>query len=322
MSHRSFKLLAAVFAILAGLACSNLSWAGGSQTYGNGSEGFSVANWPPPNLYFINYANYYTADDYKDNSGSDNDTGPEVDTFSNTFRLLWISDYKIFGGTYGAHIFVPIVHKDLEFSGAQDSSSDDKAGLGNIIFTPFMVNWTWDDFHLFINIADVFAPTQTDYDNEDSVNTGNDFWTIEPLFAFTWLPGDFEFSAKVMYDISTKDNDHIVSADEAAQLGRPEWAGLEKTRKPGQEFHFDYVAGYNVTENLIVAAVGYYYQQTTDDEIDGKDVNDRKSKVYAIGPGFKYDYKDVSFIGKVYFEDGAKNKNEGVSSFFKFLYPF
>ncbi len=301
------------------LAAPRISSAGGGQAYTNGSEDFRVGLLPSPGLYYIHYANFYNADDFKDNDGDDIDGAPETTTFANTLRLLWITDFKILGGDYATHLFVPIVYSDVDSNG---SGSQDKFGLGNIIFTPFLLGWRGESFHFWVNIADIFAPTRTDYGKRDPVNLGNNFWTIEPIVAFSWLPGKFEVTSKFMYDFNTKDTDHIVTSDEAGRLGRPGLAGREKTRLPGQEFHFDYVLGYHPNEDWEVGAVGYFYQQVTDDEISGDDVNSRLGRVFAIGPGVKYNFDRLSLIGKVYFETLAKNRYEGISAFIKLNYKF
>ncbi len=318
------RALAVALALTGVMANSGLSWAGGSQAYTNGSEDFEVGNIPPPGLHYIHYANYYNADDFKDNDGDNINGAPEVTTFANTSRLLWISRQKILGGNYAAHVFVPIVYSDKDFDDAPASSLDsqDKFGLGNIIISPFIVGWHGEDLHAFLNLVDIFMPTSTSYDNDDSVNLGNDFWTFEPVFAVSYLPGQYEISAKFMYDISTNDSDHIVTSDEALQVGDPGLAGQNKTRKPGQEFHFDYVAAYHPDENWALGAVGYFYQQVTDDQISGDDVNNRKGRVFALGPGVRYSFEDLTVIGKVYFETLAENRNEGVSAFLKMVYKF
>ena len=307
-----------------------VSWAGGGQAYTNGSEDFGVGKLPPPSLYYIHYTNYYNSDDFKDDEGDSVPGAPETTTFANTSRLLWVTPYKILGGTYATHVFVPIVYTEnefddtLAFTRTPGPEDQDKFGLGNVIFSPFIVGWHGNDFHSFINLVDIFIPTNTDNDPRDSVNLGNEFWTFQPVFAFSYFPGQFEVSAKFMYDISTSDSDHIVTVDEALQLGQPGLAGQEGTRKPGQEFHFDYVAAYHLNNNWEMGAVGYFYQQVTDDQIDGVDVNNRKGRVLGVGPGVKYNFNDLdlSLIGKAYFETLAENRNEGVSAFFKLMYKF
>ena len=326
--------LAITLSTLGVMALAGLTWAGGGQAYTNGSEDFRVGLLPDPSVYYIHYTSYYNSDEFKDNDGDEIDEAPETTTFANTFRFLWVTDFKILGGSYATHIFIPIVYSDVDFDDPGDSpespefprlpsgNSKDKFGLGNIIFTPFLLGWRGDTFHYWINIADIFVPTRQNYDNDDAVNLGNNFWTIEPIFAFSWLPGKFEVTSKFMYDFNTKDRSHIVTADEARQIGRPDLAGEEKTRTPGQEFHFDYVLGYHPNEKWELGAVGYFYQQMTDDKISGDDVNNRRGRVFAIGPGVKYNFNDLSLVGKVYFETLVENRYKGVQSFFKLHYRF
>lgn len=320
------RTLALALALAGVTAISGPAWAGGSQAYTNGSEDFGVGNLPPEGLHYIHYANYYNAKTFRDDEGNKIDEAPDALTFANTSRLLWISPYKILGGTYAAHVFVPIVYTENDFGSTSTfgrtptPSSDDKFGLGNIIVSPFIVGWHGENVHAFLNLVDVFMPTRTEYDNDDTVNLGNDFWTFEPVLGVSYYPGDFELSAKFMYDFSTKDTDHRVTPDEANQLGNPGLAGQSRSRVPGQEFHFDYVAAYHPDDNWALGAVGYFYQQTTDDRISGDDVDDRKGRVLAMGPGVQYSHENLTLIGKAYFETLAENRNQGVSAFFKFIY--
>ncbi|MDJ0912357.1 MAG: transporter [Desulfobacterales bacterium] len=323
--------LTIALAILGVVAYSGLSWAGGGQAYTNGSEDFRVGLLPDPSVYYIHYTNYYNSDNFKDNDGDEIDEAPETTTFANTLRFLWVTDKKILGGSYATHIFVPIVYSDIDFDDPGDDpefprvpsgNSKDKFGLGNIIFTPFLLGWRGETFHYWINIADIFVPTNNGYDKNDAVNLGNNFWTIEPIFAFSWLPGKFEVTSKFMYDINTKNHDHIVTPDEAKQIGRPDLVGQQRSLLPGQEFHFDYVLGYHPNEQWELGAVGYFYQQVTDDEVNGEQVNNRRGRVFAIGPGVKYNFNDLSLVGKVYFETLVENRYKGVQSFFKLHYRF
>ena len=326
--YRSFAVILAFMLVMAG---PGLAWAGGGQAYTNGSEDFRVGRLPPPSLYYIHYANYYNSDNFKDNDGDEIDEAPETTTFANTSRLLWITDYKILGGNYATHIFVPIVYSEVDFDdpGANPEfprtptpNSRSKFGLGNIIFTPFLLGWRGETFNSWINIADIFVPTRTDYGRRDAVNLGNNFWTIEPIFAFSWLPGKFEATAKIMYDFNTKDKNHVVTPDEAQQINRPGIAGEKRSLLPGQEFHFDYVLGYHPNEAWELGIVGYFYQQTTDDQISGEDVNNRRGRVFAFGPGVKYNFNKVSLIGKVYYETLVRNRYKGIQTFFKLNYQF
>ncbi len=327
-SYRAFAVIITFMVVMAGWG---MAWAGGGQAYTNGSEDFKVGRLPPPSVNYIHYTSYYNSDDFKDNDGDEIDEAPETTTFANTLRFLWITDFKILGGDYATHIFIPFVYSDIdfddpganpEFERTPSGNSKDKFGLGNIIVTPLLLGWRGETFNYWINISDIFIPTRTNYDNDDAVNTGNNFWTFEPIFAFSWLPNKFEVTAKFMYDFNTKDKTHIVNVDEANQIGRPELAGEERSRRPGQEFHFDYVLGYHPSEAWELGIVGYFYQQTTDDEISGEDVNNRRGRVFAFGPGVKYNFNKVSLIGKAYYETLVRNRYKGIQWFFKLNYQF
>ncbi len=304
------------------------TWAGGGQAYTNGSEDFGVGKLPDPGLYYIHYMNYYNSDHFKGNDRNGIDAAPETTTFANTSRLLWVTNAKILGGTYATHFFLPYLYTEKDFDDGSDFgrvpslSSDDKFGIGNIIFSPFIVGWHRERLHYWINLVDIFAPTRMDYDKRDAVNLGNNTWTFQPVFAFSYFPGKFEITSKFMYDFTTKDYDHIVTPDEARRIGRLDLVGQEAEREPGQEFHFDYTLAYHPNERLEIGAVGYFYQQVTNDRINDTAVRERRGRVLGIGPGIKYNLDRGSLIGKVYFETLAKNRYQGINAFFKFTYKF
>ncbi|MGE5239904.1 MAG: transporter, partial [Chloroflexota bacterium] len=111
-----------------------------------------------------------------------------------------------------------------------------------------------------------------------------------------------EVSGKFMYDFNTENNDTDYQS--------------------GQEFHFDYTVGYHI-KNWSLGVGGYYYKQTTNDELnDEKFLDGFKGQVFAIGPEVKYDYKNMSFTLKYQKEMAVENKPEGDKFWFKFMYVF
>jgi hypothetical protein len=149
------------------------------------------------------------------------------------------------------------------------------------------------------------------YDKKDLANISRNYWTFEPIFAFTYLSdGGFEVSSKFMYDINTENND--------------------KDYKSGQEFHFDYAVGYKVS-NWNLGVAGYYYKQITDDEINGEKATfpaflgfdeGFKGQTFAVGPAVKYNYKNMSFTLKYLWETAVEHRPEGSDLWFKFAYAF
>jgi hypothetical protein len=285
---------------------------GGGGAYPNGAEDFWCGLIPPPGYYFINYFLYYHADEFNNKDGDNVDEDFDLNVVANTFRFIHITKHKILGADWGVHMFVPIMYQDV--TPPLIGRSDTQTGLGDIIVDPFILSWHFSkNFHLAAGI-DVFMPTGR-YDKDDLANTSRNYWTFEPIVAFTYMT-DFglEISSKFMYDINTNNPD--------------------TDYRSGQEFHFDYVVGYKIS-NWNLGIAGYYYKQITDDEVNGKTVEFQnppgidlnfedgfKGQAIALGPAVRYSYKNMCFTLKYLWETEVEHKPEGQSLWVKFLYAF
>jgi hypothetical protein len=281
---------------------------GGGGAYPNGAEDFGCGFIPPPGTYFINYFLYYHADDFNNKHGDNVDKDFDLNVIANTFRFIKITDHKILGANWGVHMFVPIVYEDV--TPPLTGRSDTQVGLGDIIVDPFILSWHFSkNFHLATGI-DIYMPTGR-YDVDDLANTSRNYWTFEPIVAFTYMT-DFglEVSSKFMYDINTNNPD--------------------TDYRSGQEFHFDYAVGYNVSDWTLGVA-GYYYKQFTNDKINGETVtfpdslgfeDGFKGQVFAVGPAVRYHFKNMCFTLKYLWETNVEQKPEGQDLWFKFVYAF
>jgi len=165
-----------------------------------------------------------------------------------------------------------------------------------------------------VSPIDLYIPTGQEDGNMAA--TGHNFWTFEPVVAVTYMPNNWEFSAKFMYDFNTTQDDYAHPS------------GLQVDRTPGQEFHFDYSCSYALNPSWRVGVNGYYYVQTTDDKFKGPDAallageEGKHSTVTAIGPGVWYNYQNMFFVLRTQFETMAENKTEGNNVWFNFTYAF
>jgi hypothetical protein len=275
----------------------------GGGAYPNGAEDFMSGAVPPPGYYFINYFTYYSADEFKDSDGDELIPGFDLNATANVFRFLYVTKQQIFGGYWGVHMFVPLVNLEVTLPPLGEQG---RAGLGDIIVDPFILSWHFKNWHL-VSGVDIYIPTGR-YDEEDFANIGRNYWTFEPIFAFTYLSdGGFEVSSKFMYDINTKNTDSFLGGDYLS----------------GQEFHFDYTIGQKIG-NWRVGLGGYYYKQFTNDELNGEKVGDDgfKGQAFALGPQVQYQYKNMFFTAKYQIETEVENKPEGQKFWFKFIYAF
>jgi hypothetical protein len=272
---------------------------GGGSAYPNGAEDFMSGALPPPGTYFLDYVDYYHATSLKDGSGNDLVPKFDLDVAVNVFRLVHVTKYKILGADWGMHAFLPVAYMNLDAT----MGKDDRTGLGDIIVDPFILGWHSKNFHVTAGL-DIFIPLGS-YDENNLANTGRNYWTFEPVVALTYLwDNGFELSGKFMYDFNLENSDTDYQS--------------------GQEFHFDYTVGYHVDKNLAVGLGGYYYYQTTNDELDGDKVGSDgfKGRVMALGPQATYSYKNMSFTLKWQKEFDAENRPEGDNIWFKFMFAF
>jgi hypothetical protein len=270
---------------------------GGGGAYPNGAEDFMAGALPPPGTYFLDYVDYYHASSLKDNHGDRLVPDFDLDVAVNVFRLVHVTKLEILGASWAMHVFLPIMRMDVDAT----MGNDDKTGLGDIIVDPFILGWHSKNVHVTTGL-DIYVPVGS-YDEDDLANTGRNYWTFEPVAAVTYL-GDngIELDGKFMYDFNLENPD--------------------TDYKSGQEFHFDYTAGYHVDKSLALGVGGYYYYQTTGDSGDGAVFGDFKGRVMAIGPQAMYNYKNMAFTLKWQKEFEARNRPEGNNFWGKFMYAF
>jgi hypothetical protein len=278
---------------------------GGGGHYPNGAEDFMSGALPPPGTYLLAYVSYYGADRFNDGDGNKFFPDFDLDVTATTLRFIHVTGHQILGASWAVHAFLPLVNVDVSarppFPGAP-LLSDDKLGIGDIIIDPIILGWHSKNWH-FIAGLDIYVPTGA-YDEDDLANIGRNYWTLEPVAAFTYLSDNgFEVSAKFMYDFNTENDDTDYQS--------------------GQELHFDYTVAYH-TGPWAFGLGGYYYQQTTDDEVDGDKVGSDgfKGKAIAFGPQVQYGYKNMSFTLKYQTETEVEYRPEGDALWFKFLYVF
>ena len=267
----------------------------GADQYPNGAEGFLAGALPPPGTYFINYAGYY-AGDLKNSSGDTVD-GVDVSAWFTAPRIIHVTNHTFLGAQYGFAGLVPLVYQNIRTPGGGNQVT----GVGDVSVTPVLLGWHWPEFHV-IGGLDIFVPTG-EYDKDNPLRSiGANYWTFEPVVAFTYLnKAGWEASAKLMFDFHTE-NKHT-------------------NYTSGNEFHMDYTVGKHVG-NWAFGLGGYYVKQVQDDEVNGVSIDGSKGEVFAIGPQVKYSHKNMTFIGKWHHETDAKNRFEGDKAWFKFIAAF
>ena len=116
------------------------------------------------------------------------------------------------------------------------------------------------------------APTGH-YQRDAPVNVGSHVWSLNPYYAFTWLPLDrLETSWRIHYLWNSVN-------DEPG----PGYAAT--TIQPGQAIHVNGAVSVEVAGPVRAGVAGYFLQQLTDSLADGRPVARSRERVAALGPG-------------------------------------
>jgi hypothetical protein len=294
-----FKLTMVALATVAG-ACASISATateGGAGMYPNGAENYMIGALPPPGTYLLNYSNYYGADELRDGNGNKIPLTFDLKAFANVTRIVHVTDKTFLGASYAIQILVPLVSLDVEVGGRHQSRS----GLGDVIINPMILGWHNGNWHTVL-ATDIFLPVGR-YDKNALANPGRNYYTIEPVFAVSYLqPGGWDISAKIMYDINFENS--------------------ATDYRSGQELHVDFGVGRNFG-NWTFGLNGYAYRQTTDDKVDGQRVapDGNRGRVYALGPAVKYQSGKLQTYVAWQREFRAENRSQGDKLWLKFALP-
>ncbi|WP_116473590.1 SphA family protein [Zobellella maritima] len=285
--------LTAALTLSAGVAATE----GGGSIYPMGAENFGMGALPPAGVYPLLYASRYSADRLNDANGDALPVDFKLQANVIAPRLLWVTEQQLLGGQLFSALLLPLVDLDVTVNGTNQR----KRGLGDIDLTLGVAYHHSTKLHTAFSI-DVFAPTGR-YHPNDLANIGRNYWTVQPVYAASYLdPHGVNADIKLMYDYNfdNPDTDY----------------------RSGQEFHFDYALGYSLTPNWIAGIGGYGYKQLTDDERHGITIANNRGQAFAIGPSVKYDSgKGGSVNLKYQHEFAVENRPEGSAFWVKAVIP-
>lgn len=266
MSHgvSSLATAAALTGFLALAATPAAATEGGVSQYQGGSSQFYGAGIPPfPGTYALSQANYYSANRSNDGNGNKLPIDFSLKTYSNTFRLLHVSDIKLAGADVWGQLVVPVVHGDLSVMGRDDTQTSIADAIGTLGLA-----WHMDNHSLVFGL-DVAAPTGR-YKKENMLNIGTNHWSIQPVLGYKYFDPqglDVSFVPRLVFNTKNTATDYT----------------------SGDELYVEYAVGWNFGPAK-VGVVGYAYRQLTDDKGRGVGSDGNRGKAFAIGPSLTYNF--------------------------------
>lgn len=271
-------------------------WMAGAQApnftgrYPAGVEGIKGGSLPPPGFYLRDYNLFYYANKLEVKNlppGFDYD----VFAYINAPRAVWISEFKLLGGFYGADVLLPIGNVD------QDDNygiSGDKGGVGDIFVEPITLSWHPKQWDLGVGYG-FWAPTGDFEDNPGEPKLiWNGLWShMLTAGATYYLDTNKTVAVSLLnrYEVSHEQPDLDITPGNAYTL---EW-GISKS----------------FTKTVELGLIGYWQQQTTKDSGSGS--SDVLDHVFSVGPEINMFCPKVGLFTSLRYayEFEAKDRPEG-----------
>jgi hypothetical protein len=167
-----------------------------------------------PGWYFINRLSYA---DYTLRNDSGGDNGEDATVMVESLQLTWVTDVKLLGGSYKAFAIVPVI--DLRATRTTPATgtlgSWHTTGLANPKVQPLDLSWKLGSSWFAVTGLGFYPPLGA-YRDGAPLNTGANFWTLEPSAGVTYLHGGLHFSAHLLYNLNTRNpTNQYASGDQA-----------------------------------------------------------------------------------------------------------
>ncbi len=242
---------------------------GASSNYFPGTYGdYAVATAPEPGWIYANYNLFYSAE--VDTAVLQGRTNAGLDTFAyiNMSAGLFAFEKPVLGGRFAVGAFVPLGYVELEADVAGSITSvsvdDSETALGDILLLPASFYCNKNNWHF--NLYEMLTTPTGDYDVDNVVNLGRNYWSFDTVFALTNLNMDTgrEYSLVTGFMINQKNDD--------------------TDYETGNELHIDAMFNQFFSETFALGLHGYYHEQVEGDSGSGAILGDFKGDSYGIGP--------------------------------------
>jgi hypothetical protein len=260
-------------------------------TYGLGGNAFGAGATPPPGTYVTTIVAYYRAEiggAVPFNNVTLN-AGAKLEFFNSALNVLYVPERKFLGGQLGLSVTVPVGHVDMEATIGIGPLSGfrqvDGWGLGDIV-PRAQLGWQNGAFSHTVWLQ-VVTPTGR-YSPTFAPNVGLNRPGINTGLAVTYMHEQtklqFNGAAGFTFNFENEATDY----------------------RTGNEFHFEWAIGREITKGLLVGIVGYNYRQLTGDSGPGAVLGDFRGSVDAVGAGLSY----TTVIGTTPFIFGLRHYQE------------
>ncbi|HCU25327.1 MAG TPA: hypothetical protein DF383_09930 [Deltaproteobacteria bacterium] len=235
-----------------------------------------------------------------------------VDVFSVAFSptFQYEASAKVLGGRYALTLALPILTLDVTASviGPQGNSvktTDSRAGLGDIYFSPFTLFWKKGNFS-YQTLVGIYAPSGA-YDVGRLANLGKNYWTFTPQGAFKYEnpKSGLEAALYTGFNFNTQNK--------------------ATNYQSGHEYYLDFTVDKRFKNGFGVGGTGYFFQQITGDSGSGARLGSFKGSSFGLGPEISFTKvlaQDAVFAMELKWlpEIEVANRTQGHWVWFKFAF--
>ena len=242
---------------------------GASSNYFPGAYGnLLVAVAPEPGFLAWNQNFFYTADASRGVLQGRINTEIEVVAFYTYLNGFYVHDLPSLDMRMAIGGNLPFGYSALEAEvstalGLRESADSSRFSFGDMGLVPISLYRSFGPIHVNLYEA-IIAPTGQ-YDDDDDVNIGRNYWSFDTVGAVTWFHED-------------TGTDLSAVAGLMANTENP-----DTHYRTGTEFHLDFMLNQFLAESFAVGLHGYYYDQVSGDSGSGALLGSFRSDSVGVG---------------------------------------
>jgi len=276
------------------------------------NEGLAAGALPPEGVYGI-INSYWASYKQYDNAGN-NSSGVKLDALVEVPIILWSTGWKVLGADYAMGIAQPFDYTNLKLNNDAAFSNNGHWGTFNTILIPGQLSWSLaNDVHVKAGL-DIYLPDASSSPGHLPANvveagSGNNFWTVQPEFAVSWLHDGWNVTVDANYAYNFKNT--------------------TTDYKSGQELGIDYTVAKNLGQWTVGLGAHQIIQLSNDSGSGANTVhtncannNGCKVSTFGLGPLLGYNFGKVSVMAEYNHAMSAKNEVAGDIFNVRLAFPF
>lgn len=299
-----FRYIKTVLCILSLSSAPVSAEEGGSGHYMPGAMASFIDGVPsePTFVTRLNYLNYKASSDITIPKGSGGLLAePDATINGLALTVLWAPNWNLGLETkwqFAMSATIPMLNLDLsgnlDFMGTSFGSVEgSRTALGDITLMPLMINYNANkDLNINARLG-LYAPTGS-YKPGRFINTGKNYWTIEPTIGIIYFGQENGREASVYLGADFNQKNDTTNYRSGTQIH------FDGTLAQ----HFPFLGGVSG-----VGISGYWYKQITDDSGSGATLGAFRAEASGAGPVLSWLDKTGKHVLEIKYIKDLKNKN-------------